>query len=62
MITLYLPSMIGCMFVGSFVIFSVYATNQQKRVTQFRLRTIKHRRRPLAATPRRFVPSAMLNF
>lgn len=62
MITLYMSSLIGCMFIGSFAIYLAYISNEQKRVAQLRQRSmVRPRRRPLAAPPRRFVPYALLN-
>lgn len=63
MIALYLFSLIGCMFIGSFVMYSAYLANEQKRVVQFRQRSMerRHQRQPLAVQLRRFVPYALSN-
>jgi len=61
MLTLYLSSLIGCMFIGSFAIYFSYLNNEQKRVAHYRRRSMQRRRpRPPAAPPRQFVPYAML--
>ena len=63
MLTLYLSSLIGGMFVGSFAVYFAYISNEQKRVTKLRQRSLERpRRRSPVAPPRRFVPYAMLNY
>ena len=63
MIALYLFSLIGFMFVGSFVMYSAYLSNDQKRLVRFRQRSMERhrRRRPQGVQHRRFVPYAFSN-
>ena len=61
MIALYLFSLIGFMFVGSFIMYFSYLADEQKRVSQYRQRSMRRRRRQrhLAARHRQFVPYAL---
>ena len=63
MIALYLSYLIGFVFIGSFVMYSSYIANEQKRVAQFRQRSMqrRRRRRSSSAQSRRFVPYALSN-
>lgn len=61
MISFYLCSLIGCMFVGSFVMYSAYLADERKRFARLHLRSLVRRqvKRPLTAQRRRFVPYAL---